>query len=391
MLCVDPNLPYPSTKHMFKGRVLIAITLAEQGGAQSFVLKLAKYLRENGTELLIAAGPGEWLKHQCEAENLDFVRIPSLKRDIDPMNDFKAERELESIIREFAPDAVHLNSTKIGFLGSYAAKRANVKNVVYRIGGWVFLEDLPAWKKTLYKMAETFSARWKDTILCVHPGDAETAKRAGIKPKKELLGVPNGIDIERFRKALLPKTEARNILGVGEDEMIFGTVANFYPPKNLPNYMHACRLVADQMPEAKFVIIGDGMERKKIEAAISERNLNGRVILPGAINNAETLLSAFDVFVLPSSKEGMAFALLEAMSAGLPSVATDVGAASYMLENGVCGWLAPHDDMNALAENMLHAASSLPENKKGKLAAAKAERDFPLHRTLEANRRALLG
>lgn len=178
---------------------------------------------------------------------------------------------------------------------------------------------------------------------------------------------------------------------IDDEVVLFGTVANFFPPKNLPDYMAACRLVADRMAEAKFMIIGEGRERERVEQKRKEFNLEDRVLLPGAIEDASTLLRAFDVFVLPSSKEGMSFALLEAMAAGLPIVATEVGAAAFMLENERCGWLSPYSDMNKLAEQMLHAADSLPANQKGKLAAEKAERDLPLERMLLANKDALLG
>jgi len=369
---------------------MLCITLGEQGGAQSFLLKLAVFLQQKGHEVTVVSGHGEWLKQQCERQNTPYYLIPSLQREIHPVLDWKASKELKRLFEEIKPDAVHLNSTKMGIIGSYAAKKTGIQNVVYRIGGWVFLEQLPAWKKLMYKQLEIRTAIWKDTILCVHPGDAVTAERVGIKPRKALLGIPNGIDISRFRDTLLSRTDARARMNISNQDIVFGTIANFFPPKNLPNYMEACHAVAEKIPNAKFLILGDGRERGVIEGKRKEHSLEQNVLLPGAYENASTLLHAFDVFVLPSSKEGMSFALLEAMAAGLPCVATDVGAASYMLENGNCGWLSPYEDMTQLADNMISALQTLTVNQKGELAAMKAERDFPLEKTLEANLTALL-
>lgn len=375
---------------MHKGKILLCITLAEQGGAQSFLLKLAIFLQNKGHEVMIVSGRGAWLNIQCEQKHIPYKQIFTLQREIHPWLDWKASRELYTLFQEIKPNAVHLNSTKMGILGSYAAKRAQIKKVVYRIGGWVFLEKLPAWKVWVYKSLEIWTAKWKDTIICVYPGDAAMAKRVGIQPRKQLLGIPNGIDIQDFRKELLPREVARQTLSLSPKELVFGTIANFFPPKNLPTYMEACAHVVRQLPEARFVIIGDGREREAIEQKIKVLHIEKNVWLPGAMEHASSLLEAFDVFVLPSSKEGMSFALLEAMAAGLPCVATKVGAAAYMLEDGRCGWLSSDQDTSQLAEQMIAAARSLPENQKGKLAAEKVERDFPLQKNLEANLQALL-
>jgi glycosyltransferase involved in cell wall biosynthesis len=384
---------------MHKRRILLCITLAEQGGAQGFVLKLAKYLQKQGHEVKVVAGAGEWLKDECDRQNIPFIQISSMKREISPLQDLKAARELRCLLKAEKPDVIQLNSTKMGILGSLAASYQlpatsyPPPRVVYRIGGWVFLEQLPAWKKSLYKTLEKISARWKDVIICVHPGDEDVAREAGIRPRGSLMAIPNGIDIDVFDEALLTRAEARRRLQLSENDIVFGTIANFFPPKNLPAYMEACKQVAEIFPHAKFVIIGDGMERNAIEHKCAELELQNHVLLPGKIENASTLMSAFDAYALPSSKEGMSFSLLEAMAASLPIIATDVGAAKWMLSeksgHGACGWTSPHENMTRFAEHMIEAIESLPENVKGKRARERAVRNFPLERTLRETARIL--
>jgi len=155
--------------------------------------------------------------------------------------------------------------------------------------------------------------------------------------------------------------------------------------------MNACRRVANELPGAKFVLLGDGREYANIEERRKSLGLEDAVILAGECSNASELLKAFDVFVLPSAKEGMSWALLEAMAAALPCVATNVGAASWMFEDDKGGWLASPQDMNEVADAMLAAYASLPENEKGKRARVIIEMRFPLSKTLELSERSLVG
>lgn len=329
-------------------RIAIAVTQGEHGGVQDFLARFMAWLKSQGHEVAIFCGPGAWLEQKCREQGIRFTRLNKLKREIS-FSDIGAIFELKYLLEEFKPDAIHLNSSKIGIIGSIAGRLAHTPRIAYRIGGWVFLEDLPAWKKSLYRSFERYTASFKDVIVCVHPDDVEAAKAAGIKPKKEILCVPNGINIQKFRAELLSREDARRSLGL-DDGIIFGTIANFYPAKDLPRYIEACALVSQKFPDARFVIVGDGEQRHLIEAAIKQHQLENKVLLAGAREDADRLYLAFDAFVLPSSKEGMSWALLRAMASGLKCIATDVGAATWML--GSEGIVVPSKNPAALAEAM---------------------------------------
>lgn len=372
-----------------KKRIVIAITLAEPGGAQRFVLGFSQWLQAAGHEVIIAAGDGEWLQKQCEERGVPFHRLKHIGRSIHPVRDIGAIIELKRFLTDIRPDALHLNSTKMGIVGSIAGHLAHIPRVVYRIGGWVFLEPLPKHIAWLYREAERFTARWKDRIICVHPGDAEVATSIGIRPKIEIVSVPNGIDLPSFDKALLPRNEARIRLGVQPDEFAFGTVAHFYPAKDLPRYIEACAIVHKNHPQTRFLLIGDGMEKPAIMERIHALGLESAVLFPGTFNNnASPLLKGLDAFVLPSAKEGMSWALLEAMAAGLPCVATDVGANKWMLgPDG--GWTAPSRSPKDLAERMLEALDPSEGSARGKRAREAVLSRFPLEKTYEGNVNAL--
>ncbi|MCE9585926.1 glycosyltransferase family 4 protein [Candidatus Uhrbacteria bacterium] len=370
-------------------RIGIVVTQAEQGGVQVFLSQFMIWLKSQNHEVAVFAGSDGWLAERCHEAGIPFILLKHLKRNISPIHDLLAVQELKSELQKFKPDAIHLNSTKTGVIGSISGRLAHIPRIVYRIGGWVFLEELPTWKKVFYKYTEIWTARFKDVIICVHPGDVEAAKTFGIKPKLQLISVPNGIDLPAFESNLLPRNEARRTLAL-DSSFIFGTIANFYKPKNLPQYIEACSIVAKQIPSARFVIVGDGEERAIIEETIQTHHLKENVILIGARSDADRLYRAFDAFVLPSSKEGMSWALLRAMASGLPCIATDVGAARWMLQEDA-GLVVSTKNTIELAEAMSRLADDVTfRNKLGQNAKEAVRNRFPLQHTLEGNASTLL-
>lgn len=372
-----------------KKRLVLAVTLAEPGGVQQFLAGFSIWLKKQGFEVTVVAGDGRWLEERCREAGIGFVRLHKVGREINPLRDPAAVMELHRVLKELKPDAIELNSAKMGVVGSIAARLAGVPRVAYRIGGWTFREVLPAHKLWLYRTAEKWTGKLKDVIICVNPDDVRMADEVGIKAREAVVAVPNGINLPKFDAALLPRAQAREKLSLG-NEFVFGTTANFYPPKDLPRYMEACKLVHDAEPNARFLILGDGMQRAEIETKRDALGLKGVALLPGARDDASALLAGFDAFVLPSSKEGMAFSLLEAMAARLPCVATDVGAAKWMLTHD--GLVVPKMDPKALSEAMLRLMREPGlKEKLAQGARTQIENRFPLEETYRGNLKALIG
>ena len=374
-----------------KPHIALAITLGEIGGAQRFVLGFARWLTQRDYRVTLLVGDGAWLETACKQEGLAVIRLQHMGRSLNLVRDAQAFAELTRVLRTLKPDVIHLNSTKMGALGSLAARFVRVPRVVYRIGGWVFLEPLRPAVKALYRFIERVSARWKDVIICVHPADALLAAEARIRPRQRIDTVPNGIDMETFSQTLLGRDTARTQLNLAPDQFVFGTVAGFYPPKNLPRYLDACALVHAQLPNTRFVLLGDGPERPRIEARIQELQLNDIVILAGTMDGqASRFLRAFDSFVLPSVKEGMPWALLEAMAARLPCIATDVGANAWMLQQEA-GWIVSKDNAAQLAATMIEVVTRPEEAQiRGENAHQAVATHFPLEKTYQDNLKTLL-
>ncbi|MDF1497657.1 MAG: glycosyltransferase [Patescibacteria group bacterium] len=369
-----------------KQAVMLLITSQDWGGAQLYVFELAKELKARGESVIVVAGKnpsksplvmgdlltglysphdkggmggctGSELSAKCLAANIPFYELKHMSRDINPLANVFATIELIKLFRRLKPRVVHLNSTMMGVVGSLSATLTRVPKRIYCIGGWVFNEELPGWKKSLYVWIERVSAKWKDVIIVVHPGDEELAIKLKIKPQKKLVTIPNGVDVARFESKLLTREEARLKLGADPDATLVGTIANAYPPKNLLWYLEVCKKIHDADKRIYFVIIGDGPQFEILKKKRAELDAESYVMLAGRRMDAPTLYKAFDLFVLPSSKEGMSITLLEAMTAKVPIVATDVGAGKWMLRD--CGIIVPPND----AVRMQTAVLDILQNK----------------------------
>ncbi|HEY6454399.1 MAG TPA: glycosyltransferase family 4 protein [Steroidobacteraceae bacterium] len=338
-------------------RVFCVVTQGEVGGAQRFVLQLAHHLNRDHFKMHVVWG--------AESDNALANALPPhathatvrhLVRNISPWQDLRAIYELRRQMANFRPDIVLCISSKAGFVGALAATSLRTTfpglKVIYRIGGWTFNDPWPTWKKRLYVRLEWISARWKDIIVLNNSSDFDQAHRLGIRPRRNVVRIYNGLD------AILPILErgsARTFLGslIPEPshaipyEWLVGTIANFYPTKDLSTLVRAAALTAGNV---RFLVMGDGPQRTELENLIAQYELEGRFLLLGRVNDAWRYLAALDIFVLSSVKEGFPWVLLEAMAAMVPVVATCVGAVPEIIDDGVSGIICEPAKSEQLAE-----------------------------------------
>jgi len=341
-------------------RVLFIITQSETGGAQRFLHTLVSHLDRIKYEMLVAAGPVELgdgnkelgiknyeLLNRLGSGGVKTIQLKHLQREIKLFSDLLALFELRKIIKEFKPDTLFLLSSKAGLLGSFVSKfliRNSKFKILYRIGGWTFNDPWPKWKKWLWIALEQFSSRWKDYIIVNNKHDLEQARKLKIKPREKIVIVYNGLDV--YKMGFLPREEARLKLfkklsqqadRISQAETIIGTIANFYPAKGLTYLVEAAEHFKNK-DNVIFVVVGDGREKENLELKIKNCGLEEKILLLGQIPDAHKLLGAFDIFVLPSVKEGFPWVVIEAMAAKLPVIATKVGAVPEIIEDGKNGF-----------------------------------------------------
>ena len=332
-----------------KKRVLFVITQSELGGAQKFLSQLAAHLKPEHFDLAISSGvDGNEEIKAALPQSVQYITARHLRRNPNVITDIASVFELKKIIKNFRPDTLFLNSSKAGFVGSLATRLLQTTNyklrTIYRIGGWAFNDPRPWWQRIAIRWMEKISAGWKDIIIVNNKHDYDQAVRYGINPREKLVLIHNGIDpykldfwekgeakIRLYEKLPVAQKHA-NFL---QENLIIGAIANFYPTKGLEYLIGAFSLLnAKRSPlNATLVIIGDGPERQNLESRIKNLELENKIFLAGRIPDAFKYLRAFDIFVLPSVKEGFPWALLEAMSAKLPVIATTVGANPEIIEN----------------------------------------------------------
>lgn len=355
---------------LMKKKFLFVITKSNWGGAGRYVFDIATSL-SGEHDVAVALGGTGALFEKLQNKNIRTIPIPSLNRDIHAQNDGAAFLELLKIFRDEKPDIVHLNSSKAGGLGALAARVAAVPRIIYTAHGWAFNEPVPALTKAFRWAASLATLLLASRVITVSRFD-EIHSPLGL----ETTTVHNGI----VMPALLPQKEARTEIakyaGITENDFIVGTIAELTANKGIDILIEAFA----HTESGHLVVIGEGEERRALEARIKRLKLEKRVHLLGFISDAATLLRAFDIFVLASRKEGFPYVLLEAGFAGVPVIASTVGGIPEIIDDQLSGVLVPAYDSDALAEALNELAAN-PGTRAHYAARLKekVERYFPLY------------
>ncbi len=317
-------------------KVLYIITKSNFGGAQRYVLDLATGLSKRGYETVVAlggsggnnAGPGG-LDNKLRDAGVRTILIKTFMRDISIRREIGAFLELFRVIKKEHPDIVHLNSSKAGGIGALASRLAGVRQIVFTVHGWPFKEERKGYQKLAIYLLSWITMLLCHKVIVVSNDDRERAPKLWVAHKLEL--IHNGLAQISYRD----RNEARQVIfgtaAVTEKNLAVGCIAELHKNKGLHYALGAIADVKKQASDANHPvvlgIIGEGEERKNLENEVRQMGLVDSVFFAGYHDDAPTLLSAFDLFLLPSLKEGLPYALLEAGSVGLPVIATNVGGA----------------------------------------------------------------
>ncbi|MDD5116167.1 MAG: glycosyltransferase family 4 protein [Candidatus Omnitrophica bacterium] len=333
---------------MPKINLLYIITKLELGGAQKQLLSLIGSLdREKYNIFLFAARDGLLVGEASSINGLVFKRSDFLERPVNPLRDALAFFEIYSFIRKNGIQAVHTHSSKAGILGRFAARAARVPVIIHTVHGWSFHDYQPGPLRYFYILLERICALFTSRIITVSFFDKKKGLKSSIGKDGQYVIIKYGIDAERFRLSQGRK-EARAALRIGDNELAIGMIACFKPQKSPADFIKIADGIRKRIPDTKFIMVGDGVLRKRLSALIKKLGLNDRFILTGWRQDIPLILSALDIFVLTSSWEGLPITVLEAMAAGVPVVATDTGGVREAIESGKTGYLAKAGDRQSL-------------------------------------------
>lgn len=296
-----------------KKKVLLVITKSNWGGAQRYVFDLAANLPSERFDVAVAYGQPGLLAEKLHAAGIKTHDIRALQRDVSFGADLKSFLELYRLFKKERPDVVHLNSSKAGGIGTLAARLARVKRIVFTIHGLPEDEARGTLQKALIRAATRLTCMLAHAVIAV---SKENQRRI---PKSVL--IYNGISPVAFADGSLIRR------AFPQGAKITGTVGELTRNKN-----HIALIErAVREPELYVAIVGEGELREELTREIQRYRLQDRVKLFGFIP-AREVLKGFDVFVLPSKKEGLPYVLLEARMAGLPIVANRVGGVGEILD-----------------------------------------------------------
>ena len=329
-------------------RVLHIITRLELGGAQRNTLYTVANLDRSLFSVGLAWGPGDELDSDAmEIEDLERYEISAMTRPIAPRMDLRALRDLRRAIRAFEPDIVHTHSSKAGILGRTAAHLEKVSTVIHSIHGWGFTPLQSPAKRRLFLAAERRVARWTDHFIAVSQANIDQGRDLGLLGENISL-IRSGIDLSPFGYSSDP-APVRRQLAIPEGVAVVTQIGNLKPQKAPLDFVRMAAIVASSFPEVHFVIAGDGPLREQVNDLANVLGITDRLHLPGWWRDVPALLAATDVAVLTSRHEGLPRAVVEALAAGVPVVATAVDGTPEVVREGVNGFLAPPGDVERLA------------------------------------------
>ncbi|MDR3570846.1 MAG: glycosyltransferase [Candidatus Pacebacteria bacterium] len=302
-------------------KILFLITKGFWGGAQQYVFDIVTNLPRDQFDPVVAYGSEGKLSEDLAIVGIKTFRLPSLARDVSFRSDVKSFFEILAFLRNERPEIVHLNSSKAGALGALAGRLAGVRRIVFTAHGWPFREDRGFLSRVAIWCASWLTALLATDVICVSDADLAAARRMPLIGKKAVR-IYNGIDLHKsygngdlIRSAFPPGIR------------ITGTVAELTKNKNIGSLIEA----AKNDPNKYLAIVGEGEERTRLEQMVHEYGLETRVKFFGFIR-IEEVIRGFDVFALPSIKEGLPYVVIEARAAGIPIEANRVGGVGEILD-----------------------------------------------------------
>lgn len=312
-----------------------------RGGLERVVIELVRAQREAGhhCRVICLFEPGTLAPELVESG----VEVHACGKRTGP--DLLALSRMRRLLARGEPGVLHGHNATAHYHAVLAAAGLGFRRIVstrHSMAG----PDRDCRRERLYRRA----ARFTDAVVAVCDAARVQLAEHGVRPRKALLAIPNGVRVDRYaarhdeaREQLLAK------LGLPAGSRLLGSVGRLHPAKDQGTLLRAFHQVHRALPGTALVLVGEGAERPRLEALAGELGLRHAVRLLGDRGDVPQLLQAMDLFLLSSATEGYSVALLEACAAGLPIVATRVGGNGEIVADGYNGRLVPARDAGALA------------------------------------------
>lgn len=344
------------------------------GGAERQLVALAPLFDPERFRVIVATmQPGGELEEQLREAGVELRCLNFRMRHFLP-----AVGRLRSLLRQEEVGILHTHMYYASWYGRIAGLRAGVPVMITTDHGH------DPWKKPWHVAFERYALKRTALRIAVSQDVAEVLRAREKVPEDKLRVIPNGVDVQRFQIGQAERDSVRSDLGMADETLLVGTVGRLVKPKALHVLIEAAARLLGTIPETRLLIVGEGPLRGELERHASGLGIGKQVFFAGARSDIPAVLAAMDVFVLSSQREGLPVALLEAMAAGKPIVATRVGGIPEAVTDRREALLVSPDDPNALAAGIGELARR-PDLAAalGRRAAEKAAGEFSIAAVVE--------
>jgi glycosyltransferase involved in cell wall biosynthesis len=332
-------------------RLLYVINDLAVGGAQRVLVSQAKGLDRTRLDVEVASlelvpeGP---LIKELVSHGITVHRLLSPGEPV-PL----AFTRLVSLMKEWRPDLIHTHLVAAGVMARAAAHVAGSGRLL------VTLHNLRDWEEKRFHPLRWLDRRTIarcDRVVAVSDAIHQAVTRLIPRVASRVRTVRNGVDLRRIEGAERLRPKARLRLGYGTSAFVVGSVARLEACKGLDVLIEAAARVAPACPDLRVLLVGDGPERKHLEALARRGGIGDRVHFTGSSGEIREYLAAMDLFAAPSRTEGLGLAILESMAAGVPALGSRVGGIPEAIDEGSCGELLPPERPDIWSERILHYA-----------------------------------
>ncbi|MBE9575075.1 MAG: glycosyltransferase family 4 protein, partial [Proteobacteria bacterium] len=286
---------------------------------------------------------------EAQKRGLKDISIPCLVRRIDPVRDFLAFLSILRLLIREKPTIVHTHTYKAGILGCWAAKLAGVPVIVHTPHGHVFFGHFSPLVTRFFMIIEKTTASIIDHMVALSEGERKDYIAFSVSKPDKMVTIHSGVDVTRFMKAQVNIEEKRTSLGLNTKGLVVGTIGWLLPIKGPLYLLKAMEVIWQTNPEIHLVYVGKGDLEEEVRSEVSRTGVSEKVTFLGWRDDIPEIMQVLDIFVLPSLNEGMGRVLVEAMAAGKPIVASNVGGIPDLVKDGQNGFLVKPGDSKSLS------------------------------------------
>jgi glycosyltransferase involved in cell wall biosynthesis len=319
-----------------QGRIrILHVAATGTGGVGMNILLLSKHMNKDRFDISVAMALGSSFDVEIKKEGVTIYPVHMSRAPL-KLSNIMGLYELWKLIGTGKFDVVHTHTSVGGFIGRIAARLRRVPVVLWSIHGWAFNYRFGRFRNTFFKLIEKFLNRFTDHYIAVASNMVDIGVRAGITSPEKVSVIYHGFgSISCDREGV--KENLRKSYGISVNDVIVGIVCRIEPQKAVGDFLKAAAIVEKKIPNACFLVVGDGPQRGEMEKMAEEMGIMDRVVFTGWRRNVKDYIRIIDVLCITSLWEAFPFLMLEAMALETPIVATCVGGIPEIIENGKTG------------------------------------------------------